>query len=79
MREQTWIRVVVLVSDPHLEWPQDGTGGVHEEEAKVTEHVGQGKQALCHQDWVEGVPVLPLLCLVLKLTQSDRDRQRRLG
>lgn len=44
----------------HLQGPQDGAGGVHEEEAQVAENIGEGKQALSHQDGVESVPVLPL-------------------
>lgn len=51
----------------NLKWPQNGAGGVHEEEAQVTQDIGKGKKTLCHQDGMEGVPVLSLYDLAFEL------------
>lgn len=69
----------LLASAPlsYLQRPQYGAGGVHEEESQVTQHVGEGKQALSHQDGVEGVPVLPLRFLhVLELKHKQTHLQQ---
>lgn len=63
----------------YLQGPQDGAGGVHEEEAQVAQHIGKGKQALGHQDGVEGVPVLPLRVVhVLELRDENERNEKSL-
>lgn len=58
---------------PYLQGAKDGAGGVHEEEAQVAQDIGEGKQALGHQDGVEGVPVLPLRVVhVLELRDESK-------
>lgn len=69
----------------NLQWPQNGASGVHEEETQVTQDIGKGKKALCHQDGMEGVPVLSLYYLAFELqieqthskTQSLHGEQTR--
>lgn len=49
----------------NLQWPQNGAGGVHEEESQVTQNIGEGEEALSNQDGMEGVPVLPLCVWII--------------
>lgn len=60
------------MTPPYLKRPQDGAGGVHEEEAQIAQDVGKGEQALGYQDGMESIPVFPFgIFDVLELRRKE--------